>query len=106
MENTQVKKIYAAGTHCVMIHSVTYSETLDNMAQIIAPEGYEVVSVNYNPSQISCNLTIYRNIEDVLVDTYRQEDGKEVSPKFGVPLRKLQENQSEQNLHVEDIKLR
>ena len=104
MENTHVKKIYAAGTHCVMVNSVTYSETLDNMAQILAPEGYEVVSVNYNPSQISCNLTIYRNIEDVMVDTYRQADGKEVSPSFGVPLKKAHEQQ--QTSEMPDIKLR
>ena len=103
MENTNYKRIYSAGTHCVMVNSVTYSESLNNMSQIMAPEGYEVIAVNLNPSQISCNLVVYRNKEDVMVDIYRQDDGKEVSPTFGKPLRK---RNNQQETVIEDIKIR
>ena len=80
------ERILDVGLHYVLSRKLTYSEFVNGKSQVSVPKGYRLVTLNYNNSMIHNNYAVFENVRPVKVKVYKTEDGREISPEFGVPL--------------------
>lgn len=67
------------------------TETRYNTQQVMVPDGYHIVAIEYkyDSNEDKTNAyAYYENTEDVKVKVYKDKSGKKISPQFGTPIVK------------------